>query len=51
MRIEKSDSKQRECVGQNIFLMEKLMQDIGSILLDQYSSVGIMVVNFICQPG
>jgi len=40
-----------EHVGQKIFLMEKLMQVIGSILLDKYSSVGIMMVNFICQLG
>ena len=38
-------------MGQKICLMEKLMQDIGSILLDQYSSGGIMMVNFICQCG
>lgn len=41
MRIEKSDSKQRECVGQNIFFNGKINAGhrkyiVGSIFFSRY---------------
>ena len=51
MRIEKPDSKQRGACGSKDLFNGKINAGHRKYIVDQYSSVGIMMVNFICQCG